>query len=88
MSKMVVTNVVLEVERWLDGKAEREGLTGKWLTNVTNCDAVDGSNNIAITADLYDMAALQAAMASPSSEDIAAEGRHGAIQPIVAYIER
>jgi hypothetical protein len=34
------------------------------------------------------MAALQAAMASPSPEDAAEEQRHGVIQPLTAYIER
>ena len=34
------------------------------------------------------MAGLQALMASPSPEDVAAEERHGVIQPMIAYIEK
>jgi hypothetical protein len=44
--------------------------------------------SVAITADIHDMAAAQAAIASPSPEDAAAEERHGVIQPITAYIEK
>ena len=64
-----------------------EGIS-KWATNVTDYVAADGSNNVAITADIHDMAGLQAAMASPSPEDTAVQERHGVIQPITAYIEK
>jgi hypothetical protein len=57
-------------------------------TDVTDYVAADGSNNVAISFDVQDMAALQAAMASPSPEDAAEEQRHGVIQPLTAYIER
>ena len=88
MPKMVVTHAVVDVERWLGGKAERAELISKWATNVTDYVAADGSNNVTVTADVHDMAGLQAAMASPSPEDAAAEERHGVIQPIIAYIEK
>jgi hypothetical protein len=88
MPKMVVTHAVVDVERWLEGKAERAEQVGKWATNVTDYVATDGSNNVAITADIHDMAGLQEAMTSPSPEDAATEERHGVIQPIIAYIEK
>jgi hypothetical protein len=88
MPKMVVTHAVVDIERWLEGKAERAELIGKWATNVTDYVAADGSNNVAITADIHDMAGLQAALASPSPEDAAAEERHGVIQPTIAYVEK
>ena len=88
MPKMVVTHAVVEIERWLQGKAERAAIIGPYATNVTDHVAADGSNNIAITADIHDMAGLQAPMASPSPEDAAAEERHGVIQPITVYIEK
>jgi len=88
MPKMVVTHAVVDIERWLQGKAERVDLSSTWGTNVTDYVAADGSNNVAVTFDIHDMAALQAAMASPSPEDMAAEERHGVIQPITAYIEK
>jgi hypothetical protein len=88
MPKMVVTHAVVDIDRWLQGKAERAALIGKVASNVTDYVAADGSNNIAVTADIHDMEGLQALMASPSPEDAAAEERHGVIQPIFAYIER
>ena len=88
MPKMVLTHAVVDIERWLGGKAERAELISKYATNVTDYVAADGSNNIAVTADIHDMAGLQALMASPSSEDAAAEESHGVIQPIIAYIEK
>jgi len=88
MPKMVITHAVVDIDRWLQGKAERVEIISKYATNVTDHVAADGSNNVAITADIHDMAGLQALMASPSPEDAAAEERHGVIQPITAYIEK
>jgi hypothetical protein len=88
MPKMVVTHAVVDVERWLQGKAERVDLSSTWATNVTDYVAADGSNNVAVTADIYDMESLQAAMTSPSPEDMAAAERHGVIQPTTRYIEK
>jgi carbohydrate-binding DOMON domain-containing protein len=85
---MVLTHAVVDIERWLQGKAERVALSSKWATNVTDYVAADGSNNVAVTADIQDMAGLQAAMASPSPEDTAAEERHGVVQPTTRYIEK
>jgi hypothetical protein len=76
------------IERWLQGKAERAAVIGKYATNVTDHVAADGSSNVAITADIHDMEGLQALMASPSPEDAVAEERHGVIQPITVYIEK
>ena len=88
MPKMVITHAVVDIDRWLQGKAERVEIISKYATNVTDHVAADGSNNVAITADIHDMAGLQELMASPSPEDTAAEERHGVIQPITVYIEK
>ena len=88
MPKMVVTHAVVDVERWLQGKAERVDGISKWATNVTDYVAADGSNNVAVTADIHYLAGLQAAMATPSPEDAATVERHGVIQPIAAYFEK
>jgi hypothetical protein len=55
---------------------------------VTDHVAMDGSNTIAVTADIHDVAGAQAMMASPSPEDAAAMERHGVIPPITAHIEK
>jgi hypothetical protein len=49
---------------------------------------MDGSKNVAITADVHDLAGAQAMLASPPPEVAAAMERHGVIQPIVAHIEK
>jgi hypothetical protein len=88
MPKMVITHAVVDIERWLQGKAERTAEFAPFATNVTDHVAADGSNNIAITADNHDMAGAQAAMDSPSPEGAAAAERHGVIPPVTAYIEK
>ena len=88
MPQMVVTHAVVEIERWLQGKAERAAIIGPYATNVTDHVAADGSNNVAITADIHDMAGLQALIDSPSPKDAAAQERHGVIPPIAVYIEK
>ena len=55
---------------------------------MTDHVAADGSSNVAVTADIHDMAGLQALMDSASPEDAAAEERHGVIQPFAVYIEK
>jgi hypothetical protein len=88
MPKIVITHAVVDVERWLKGKAERAATIGTYATNVTDHVAMDGSNSIAITADVHDLAGAQAMMASPSPEDAAAMERHGVLPPLAVYIEK
>ena len=88
MPKLVVTHAVVDIERWLKGKAERAASIGPFATNVTDHVAADGSNNVAITADIQDMAGLQALMASPTLEAAAQEESHGVLSPQTAYIEK
>ena len=88
MPRVVITHAVEDIDRWLQGKAERaaavESGTG---SNVTDHVAQDGSNNIALTADVSDLAALQSMLASPSPETLAAMEAHGVVQPISVYVE-
>jgi hypothetical protein len=86
--KLVITHAVADVERWLTGKAERAAILSTYATNVTDHVAMDGSNNIAVTADVHDMEGAQAMMASPSPDDAAAMERHGVIPPLTVYIEK
>jgi hypothetical protein len=88
MAKMVITHAVVDVERWLQGKAERVAEFGSFATNVTDYVAADGSSSIAITADIHDLAGAQAAMDSPSPEGAAAAERHGVIPPATVYVEK
>jgi hypothetical protein len=88
MPKIVIMHKVEDIDRWLAGKAERAAVISGYATDVTDFVAADGSNNIAVTADVHDMAGAQAMMASPSPEDAAAMGRHGVIPPLTVYVEK
>ncbi len=88
MPKIVITHAVVDVERWLTGKEERATEFGQFATNVTDHVALDGSKNVAITADVHDMAGAQAMMATPTPEAAAAAERHGVVMPISVYIEK
>jgi hypothetical protein len=88
MPKVVMTHKVVEIERWLKGKEERAAAIADYASDVTDYVAMDGSNEVAISADIHDMAGAQAMMASPS-EDVAKQAEsHGVIPPITVYIER
>lgn len=88
MPKVVITHAVVDVERWLNGKADRAAAIESGSgSNVTDHVAADGSNNIAITADVADLAALQAMLASPPPEVLARMEKHGVVPPITAFVE-
>jgi hypothetical protein len=88
MPKVVVTHAVVDVERWLKGKAERAAVIGKYATNVQDHVAADGSKMISISADVHDMAGMQAMMASPPPEAAATMERHGVVPPMTVYLAK
>jgi len=87
--KVVVTHAVEDIDRWLQGKEGRaaaiESGTG---SNVTDYVAADGSDNVAITADVEDVEAIQSMLASPPPEVLARMQEHGVVPPITAYIQK
>ena len=88
MPKVVITHAVQDIDRWLQGKAERaQAIESGTGSNVTDYVAQDGSNNIAITADVADIDALTGMLASPPPDVVAAMQAHGVVQPISAYIQ-
>ena len=88
MPRMVIVHSVVDLQRWLDGKDERAAAIGAFATDVRDHVAADGSNNVASTADVHDLAGAQAMIASPPPDTAAAMERHGVIPPVVAYIEK
>jgi len=88
MAKIVITHKVVDIERWLKGKAERAATIGPYATHITDYVAMDGSNVIAVTADVHDLAGAQAMMASPSASDKATMERHGVIPPFTVFVEK
>ena len=82
MPKVVITHAVQDIDRWLQGKAERaaaiESGTG---SNVTDYVAQDGSNNIAISADVADVDAMKSMLAAPPAEVVARWKRTASSNP-------
>jgi hypothetical protein len=87
MPKVVLTHGVVDIDRWLRGKAERAAAIESGSgSNVTDYVAHDGSNNIAITADVQDLEAMQAMLASPSPDVLARMEEPGVVPPITVYV--
>ena len=88
MPKLVITHAVQDIDRWLEGKAARaaaiESGTG---SNVTDYVAQDGTNTVAVTADVADIDAIKSMLAAPSAEVAAAMEAHGVVQPVTIYIQ-
>lgn len=89
MPKVIITHRVADMDKWLRGKAERAeqiGVMGG--ADVVDHVAQDGSNAIAVTFTVEDVAAVMAAISSPSAELGEAMERHGVIPPLAVYVER
>lgn len=88
MPQVVITHAVAEIDRWLAGTAERaEAIESASGTNVTDYVAHDGSANVAITADVGDIARLEAMLADPPPDVLAKMEAHGVVPPITAYVQ-
>jgi len=89
MPKMVITHGVADVETWLSFKSERAGhIAAMGGLNAVDLVAEDGSNAVAIIADVADPAAVLAVLASPPADLGDAMGRHGVMPPLMTYIEK
>lgn len=88
MPRMVITHDVIDVDHWLQGKVERAAALGSAGTGITDYVALDGSNHIAVTADIDDVDFVKGLLASPSPELATQTESHG-VQPLITvYIER
>jgi uncharacterized membrane protein len=88
MPRVIITHNVVDLQRWLEGKAERAAAISALGTNVVDTVALDGSNKIAVTADINDLAALEAMLTSPAPELAALMEKHGVIPPFTTYVEK
>lgn len=88
MPKMVITHGVADVRTWLGFKEERaEAIAGLGGSDVVEHVAHDGSNMVAVSANLADVDGMMAALASPPPDLAAAMEKHGVLPPLVAYVE-
>jgi hypothetical protein len=89
MPKMVIIHDVADVDRWLTFKSERvEAIGGLGGSNVVDHVAHDGSNSVAVTAEIDDVDAMVAAIGAPPPELLAAMESHGVVAPLTVYVER
>jgi hypothetical protein len=89
MPKVVITHNVADVDAWLQFKSERaEAIAVLGGTNVVDQVAQDGSNSVAVAAEVDDVAGLMATLASPPPEMGAIMERHGVIPPLTIYVEK
>jgi hypothetical protein len=88
MPKVVITHVVRGMDTWLQGKAERaEAIESGTGSNVTDYVAQDGSNNVAISADVADITAMTSMLSAPPPEVVERMEAHGVVQPLTLYVE-
>jgi hypothetical protein len=77
MTKLVVTHEVDNVAHWLASPMREQAFAGI-VTNITTYVLPGGSNRVALSMDLADMAAFDAVMKS----DIAAKAmKHDGVSP-------
>ena len=89
MPRMVITHGVVDVDTWLQFKSERAtSVAAMGGANAVDLVALDGSNAVAVAADVDDVAAMMAGLASPPPELAAVMEKHGVLPPLVAYVEK
>ena len=89
MSKVVIVHDVADVDAWLGFASERaEAIGGMGGSDVVDHVAHDGSTKVAVSAEINDVDAFLAAVASPPPELLAAMERHGVIPPLTAYVAK
>jgi hypothetical protein len=80
MPKMVATHEVKDAKHWASKGAERVEILSPFATDIVSYVAADGSNKVAISANIHDMAGMMAMMQSPE----AAAAKIGRAERIVA----
>jgi hypothetical protein len=89
MPKMVITHGVVDVDNWLKFKSERaESVAALGGENAVDHVALDGTNSVAVVADVDDVEAMMAGLASPPPELQAVMEKHGVLPPLTAYVEK
>lgn len=88
MAKLVITHGVADVAKWLEFKAERaEAVNAIGGTDVVDHVALDGSKNVAVSAEVADVDGMMAALSSPPPEMLALMEKHGVLPPLISYVE-
>jgi len=86
MTKVVFTHPVSDRDHWASKHSERVEAFAAWGSNVVDYLSTDGSNNVAVSVDVHDLAAMQSALDSPQIE--AAKKAHGVLEPVTMHIAK
>lgn len=90
MPRIVITHNTVDPDNWSKFTSEREEAFEEFFGggNVVDHIAQDGSNFVAVAADVDDVDAVMAALASPPVELETAMERHGVLPPITVFVEK
>ena len=89
MPKIVAIHDVVDVAKWLEFKSERADAVGALGgSNVVDHVAQDGSNTVAVSAEVSDVEGMMAALSSPPPQVTAVMERHGVVPPLTIYVEQ
>lgn len=86
MPRVVFTHPVIDRTHWASKHSERVLAFAPWGSNVIDYLSADGSDKVAVSVDVHDLAAMEAALTS--SEIEAAKRSHGVLEPLTMHIER
>ena len=85
MPRVVATHAVLDVKHWASMGDERANDLAPFATEVVSYVAADGSDRVAVSANIHDMEGMMAYMQTPETAETMEA--HGVIQPVVLHIE-
>lgn len=85
MPRIVATHTVNDVKHWASKGDERVEVIGPFATDIVSYVAADGSNQVAVSANVHNREGLMAFM--PTPEAAAAMESHGVIPPVVFHNE-
>lgn len=85
MPRMVGTHAVKDVKHWASKGKERVEIFAPFATEVVSYVAADGSNQVAVAANIHDMEGMMAFMQTP--ESAAAMEADGVIPPVIFHLE-
>jgi hypothetical protein len=85
MPRVVVTHAVNDAKHWASKGDERVEVFAPFATEVVSYVAADGSNQVAVSANMHDMEGMMAYVQTP--EAAAAMEAHGVLQPLIFHFE-
>ena len=85
MPRIVITHEVKDVKHWASKGDERVEVLAPFGTEIVSYVSADGSNRVAVSANIHDMEGMMAMSQTP--EAVAAMESHGVIPPIVFHLE-